>query len=477
MRTLIFIFASLLAVSSQAREITVNSDGPADFSNIQAAIDDSNNGDVIIVAESPGYVGDGNRDLDFGGKAITVRSTDPNDPSVVQNTIIYCWGDQSEPHRGFNFHSGEGPNSVVAGLTITDGYADNGGGIYCNASSPTISLCSISDNSAEFSGGGIYCNQSSLTISHCTVQDNDANLSGGGIYCTGSGSPTIKHSIIKGNSAETYSGGGIHCSNNSNPTVSNCIIYQNWCKGEHGPILSGPYNGGGGICCRYSEPQIINCSIVGNETEMGRGGGVLCHYDGEIKIDNSIIWNNNAPEGAEIGVCHMFMSSPENPTLTVSYSDVKGGQAGAFNFKGTINWQLGNIDAAPLFADPCNGDYHLQSTAGRWYPNTQSWVIDGLTSPCIDAGNPGCPLAAEYEDPNNTRINIGAYGGTAQASKTPANWALLADLTNDHKVDSNDQEVFVRYWLDNGQCIPSDLNRNESVDFTDFAIFANSCLW
>ncbi len=66
---------------------------------------------------------------------------------------------------------------------------------------------------------------------------------------------------------------------------------------------------------------------------------------------------------------------------------------------------------------------------------------------------------------------MGAYGGTTEASKTPANWRNIADLTNDWTVDFNDLKVFVDYWLETGQCIPSDLNRSQAVDFVDVAIF------
>jgi hypothetical protein len=98
---------------------------------------------------------------------------------------------------------------------------------------------------------------------------------------------------------------------------------------------------------------------------------------------------------------------------------------------------------------------------------------DAVTSPCIDAGNPGCPLGDEPV-PNGNRRNMGAYGGMAEASKTPENWRSIADLTNDWVVDSNDLKVFVGYWLETGECIPSDLSRNQLVDFTDFALFSGS---
>jgi hypothetical protein len=133
---------------------------------------------------------------------------------------------------------------------------------------------------------------------------------------------------------------------------------------------------------------------------------------------------------------------------------------------------MGNVIADPCFADPCRGDYHLKSQAGRWDPNSESWAKDSMTSPAIDAGNPGCPLGDEPNDANNVRISMGAYGGTAEASKTPADWRSIADFTNDWSVDYNDLSIFVDYWLQAGQCIPSDLDRSQSVNLKDFSIFA-----
>jgi predicted outer membrane repeat protein len=121
-------------------------------------------------------------------------------------------------------------------------------------------------------------------------------------------------------------------------------------------------------------------------------------------------------------------------------------------------------------------DYHLQSAAGRWDPNANQWVTDAETSACIDAGNPGCPLGSEPNDANNIRINMGAYGGTDNASKSPADWRSIADLTNDWLVDFADCAVFADYWLEAGECIPSDLDRSKFVDFSDFAILAEDWL-
>jgi hypothetical protein len=102
MKKLIFGLALVFSViPCQARIITVDDHGPASFNNIQAAIDDSNDGDVIIV--KPGtYTGDGNRDINFWGKAITLRSK--NGP---ENCIIDCQGSEAQPHRGFFFIIGK----------------------------------------------------------------------------------------------------------------------------------------------------------------------------------------------------------------------------------------------------------------------------------------------------------------------------------------------------------------------------------
>ena len=109
------------------RIIHVDNNGPGDFNNIQAAIDDANDGDTILVADGT-YTGDGNRDIDFKGKAITLKSQ--NGPKTC---IIYCQGKYywligektstlvDEPHRGFLFSNNENASSIIDGFTVTNG--------------------------------------------------------------------------------------------------------------------------------------------------------------------------------------------------------------------------------------------------------------------------------------------------------------------------------------------------------------------
>jgi len=94
---------------------------PGDFGTIQAAIADPGTvaGDEIVVALGTYF-----ENINFDGKAITVRSTDPNDAGVVLNTIINGGGSGTV----VTCTSGEGANTVLSGFVITGGDATNGGG-------------------------------------------------------------------------------------------------------------------------------------------------------------------------------------------------------------------------------------------------------------------------------------------------------------------------------------------------------------
>ncbi|MDH4238038.1 MAG: hypothetical protein OEW48_00605 [Phycisphaerae bacterium] len=436
------------------RTITVGLGAGYDFNTIQAAINDAYDGDTIIVADGT-YTGDGNRDIDFLGKAITLRSE--NGP---ENCIINCNGTWTEHHRGFYFHSGEDANSIVDGFTITNGYATDGGGIKCcYSSSPIISNCIIMRNSVDDNGGGIYCRDSSPMLNNCTFNENwnltiyidppeDLIGCGGGMCNYENSSPILTNCTFSRNDL-AIGGGGIVNGLGCNPMLTNCIFHDNWAEL------------GGGILNYLGSPTLTNCTFSSNDADWGSG---MLNLLSSPTLTNCILWDG----GDEI---QNYAS-----TITITYSDVKGGSTGVYlDPNSTLNWGVGNIDADPCFADADNDDYHLNSQAGRWEPSSEKWVQDAVTSPCIDAGNPGCPLGEEPV-PNGNRRNMGAFGGTAEASKSPINWRSIADLTNDWVVDSNDLKVFVDYWLNTGECIPGDLNRNESTNSADFALLANNWL-
>ncbi len=203
----VLFVVSAASISNAADIIYVDVNGPNDpgtgsyedpFRRIQDAIDTADNNDTVIIAEGV-YTGDpNNRDLHLDGKTITIRSTDPNDPNVVANTII----DPNGAGRGFNFHSGEDANCIISGLTIRNGYhGGKGGGIFCyNYSSPTIANCVISGNSAGTHGGAIFCQDSSPEIIGCVIIGNSAEQDGGALECW-QGEPNILNCVISNNHA------------------------------------------------------------------------------------------------------------------------------------------------------------------------------------------------------------------------------------------------------------------------------------
>jgi hypothetical protein len=150
-------------------------------------------------------------------------------------------------------------------------------------------------------------------------------------------------------------------------------------------------------------------------------------------VDNCIFWNTPL----------VFAGIKETTDLTERYSFLPT----QWHYLGT-----GNLDVDPLFADPNNKDYHLKSQAGRWDSKNQNWINDAVTSPCIDAGDPNSPIGLE-PFPNGGRINMGAYGGTAQASKSyfgspPCETIVAGDINGDCKVDLQDFVLMASHWLE-----------------------------
>jgi hypothetical protein len=152
-----------------------------------------------------------------------------------------------------------------------------------------------------------------------------------------------------------------------------------------------------------------------------------------IRLDSSIFWDGSYEDWKRIG-----------DDIKATYCDIWGGWRGE-----------GNINVDPLFADPADGDYHLKSQAGRYDPETQSWVRDDVTSPCIDAGDPMSPIGVE-PFPHGGTVNMGAYGGTAEASKSyfgePVCETIVAgDINGDCRVNFADFLIMALHWLeDNG---------------------------
>jgi hypothetical protein len=389
MRELHFVLLLLLVACGQADLLKV----PTDYPTIQAAVDAAKDGDTVLVA--PGtYTGDGNRDILVLKKAITVRSE-----GGPRNCIIDCRDSASRMHMGFELLNGYNPTPgmpVVDGFTITGARGMHGGGISCSGGSPRIMNCIIVGNTADTGGGGIRCDAcSDVVIANCVVSGNMAP------------SPGV---AAKGVLA---SGGGI-CINGPHVTLSNCLITGNRCTGMGGGVACGGYT-------------VVNCTISGNSAPASGGifGGGSQEHPATIR--NSIVCGNTLRDIDCPPLAHL--PDAPYPECRIAYS--LGGVPSCCKPEGVECPPLEQLFARAGYWDPngtpddpnddfwVQGDYHLKSQAGRWDPLSETWVSDDVTSPGIDAGDPNSPVGAE-PFPNGGRVNMGAYGGTAEASKSPS---------------------------------------------------------
>jgi hypothetical protein len=193
---LISIALLLSAWAARAATLAV----PAQYPTIGAALAAATAGDVVELADGV-YQGPGNRDLDFHGKAITVRSQS-GDPSAC---IIDCAGGPVQPHRGFWFHSGEDSLSVLRGVSIVGGYAsDSGAGILCGAispagnASPLIEDCVVANHTAAQGAGlSVIAMGSAPLIRRCVF---NANTGPGASWSHDANAPEIRDCVFSCNS-------------------------------------------------------------------------------------------------------------------------------------------------------------------------------------------------------------------------------------------------------------------------------------
>jgi len=283
------VLAVILALPAGAATIRV----PANQPTIQAGINAATfAGDTVLVA--PGtYSGVGNRDLDFLGRNIIVRSSDG--PSI---TIIDC----GSAGRGCHLSSGETRAAVIEGFSIRSGRAEwpapeFGGGISCEDASPTISDCWITQCSAE-RGGGVYLLRSGAAIIECNIAGCHAGGSGGGIWIDDPEPRVdIVGSTIYGNNAFSFDGGGILANGSGKISISQSEISFNTAGAEFGK--------GGGVSCSGGGLRLAmtDCILERNtQTSLGdnsfseaSGGGVYALADSAVLV--RCAFDGNAARG------------------------------------------------------------------------------------------------------------------------------------------------------------------------------------
>ena len=396
-------------------------------------------------------------DSEYSGGAMFNENSSP---ALTDCSFIDNWAHWGGAVCNGDFNS----NATLKRCTFTGNYANDNGGAILSAAGNLID-CTFTDNEAYTYGGGVLCGN--LTLVNCEFTRNKASA-GGGVYVYFGCRVTLKNCTFIANRAGDggglYNSGGWYEHPNNVTVVANCAfsgntaswgggMYNGWNRGAAvtNCLFSGnsAHKGGGSYYCAC-EQTLRNCTFSGNRAD--EGSGLACDWCGaeeasNIKITNCIFWDG----GDEI-------FNGDGSKIDVTYSDVQGTWPGE-----------GNINTDPCFADPgywdpsgtphdanddfwVDGDYHLKSQAGRWEPEILSWVQDSVTSRCIDAGNPTSPIG--YEPfPNGGIINIGAYGGTPEASKSyfgePVCETIVAgDINGDCKVNFTDFAIMALHWLE-----------------------------
>ena len=484
MRTFAILVACLLfVIPCQARTIFVDSNatGTNDGSSwanayrfLQDALTDANSsGDVNEIRVAQGIYkpdcnsadpnGSGDREATFqlvngvslmGGYA-GVGELDPNGRDIGLYESVLSgdlkgddggnWYDPSKNENSYHVVSSDSvdDSTIIDGFLITAGRAEH--------------------TSSYSGGGGMYNYQSKCKVMNCIFIRNysnylsgDSSGSGGaGMYNYGTDSLIlIKNCDFIENKTSEY-GGALHNFFASTKIV-NCCFLENSGYVSQIMINGGPtgvtelnnciLDKGSGDVSKYGSIEIwnqwgvSNCKISNCTITNHNSAAIGLHYSGaNITISNSIIWSNNSSIRME-----------DFTNVNVSYCNIQGGELGVIFDGGTLNYLEGNIDVDPCFADPCNDDYHLKSQAGRWNPTTQRWVYDEVTSLCIDAGDPNSSVGLEL-NPNGGRINMGVYGGTAEASKSYCTNPIDGDINGDCKVDFKDFSIMASHWLEDNR--------------------------
>ncbi|MBT4034508.1 MAG: hypothetical protein HOE61_07115, partial [Candidatus Marinimicrobia bacterium] len=326
------------------------------FATFQFGIEASSDGDTVLVR--PGtYV----ENINFNGKNIVAGSLflTTQDTSYISQTVI----DGNQNGSVITFSNVDGTSPVLNGFSITNGVADNGGGI-------AVGLVG-----SDFS--------SSVQLQNLRIYGNTASTRGGGIIFW-QGRPVVNNVLIYNNYAGN-SGGAIS-DNASNMVLTNAVLVNN----STGSL-------GGAILCDLSSPTLNYVTIIGNTAD--EGGGLHILHDSNLLLINSILWNNTPDQIS-------YRSYNQPSTSTVTYSTVENGVDGIVtNNNGSVFWQSGNNNVYPVFVDSANGDYHLSDTSPCIGSGADSVQIGSIWyhAPVTDLdGNP-------RPNPTGSTPDMGAY--------------------------------------------------------------------
>lgn len=335
-----------LATPGRAAIVTVNPSGiGGDYPTIQTAVDGVAPGDTIQLATGT-FVGSGNRNIDFGGKALTLQSATGNAADVTL--------DCGFAGRAFYFHEGETNATIVENLTIIRGRvtgAGRGAGIACVlSSSPTLRGLAVRSCQADAKGGGVYCQDSSPVLESCLIAGNLA-AEGAGLHCEGSADPSLIGCTLADNEATT-AGGGIFSSVDDVLDLQRSIVFGNCASAGDEAYLASSLASLSFTCCNVDSFGLAGLGsftfVADNlhEDPLFCGDedcGTAPSLTGDYGLrGNSPCRPGNSPCGLQIGAADSTcLALPdgaccfEDGTCSILDSDLCGNALGSFQGAGT----------------------------------------------------------------------------------------------------------------------------------------------
>lgn len=474
--TCAFVLACALAAPARAATLYVSPQGSDDnpgtsarpYATIQAAVNNAAPGGVVTLRAGT-YAGGGNRDIDFGGKALTVNSD-----AGPARTMIDCGGTEAENHRGFYFH-GKQAGARVEGVTIKNGFPNNGqtltfpqnqgGAAFIEAGSEArFTHCTLTANGGELRiGASIYnagrltlmgctfvgnqCsgleNQGKAAVSGCTFQGNSSMI-GTGILTAGQ--ITVTDCVFTGNTSDGTSGDGGGMDVTSDPfggvaaVVTRCTFTGN--RARNGGGVSGGQIRltdctftrnvatalGGGLAAGSGDTATVaRCTFRDNQAQAG--GGVCALVHSTLTLTNCALANNAATDGDGGGVDNLG-------TLALRFCSFGGNSAQGTGDGGHVKAELNYGGQIPQGGALENDGAATLTDCILWgnsAPNEGEIGLSSSTSPATKVTH--CDIQGGLSGPGNVkaapRFLSPVAGNLRLQPGSPCRGAGLAGVTTD----------------------------------------------
>ena len=414
------------------------------FCTIQSGINAAFSGDTVLVAAGTYYenitmksgvviqgAGQGVSIIDGGGSGSVVTAISVDSAAMLDGFTIT--GGLSDFGGGMYIYNNSSP--TVTNCTFSGNSAnDHGGGMYIHTnSSPTVTNCTFSGNTASSGvGGGMYNDSSSPTVESCTFLENSAS-SGGGIFNMSS-VPTVTNCTFSGNTADVYGGGMFN--ENSSPTVINCTFSGNTAASN-----------GGGMFNENSSPTVTNCTFSGNTAALWGGG--MYNRSSSPTVTNCTFLENSASYGG--GMHNRDNSSPTVTNCTFSANSATTDGGGMYNQINSSSPTVTNCTfSGNIAASNGGGMYNYDNSS----PTVNNSILWG-DSPDEIYNNNASP-SVTYSDIQ------GGYTGTGNINADP----LFVDPDGPDNIPGNEDDDY--HLMAGSPCIDAGDNSAQSLPSTDF---------